>query len=166
MRQSLFLLTLIISLTGCKTITKEIKKAVKIQKAAEEVCDCDKARVSSSYNNGYSTSTITLEGVETDDKQALADRVFANVKKKYPAICKKDEVIIHVKKGGISRSFVYEDCGDVSSETDLEYNEELIEEEVEAELEELEAEMKQAEEEFEAKMDELEDKLDNLLDND
>ncbi|MGB0915329.1 MAG: hypothetical protein ACPGVI_04610 [Crocinitomicaceae bacterium] len=166
MRQSLFLLTLIISLTGCKTITKEIKKAVKIQNAAEEVCDCDKARVSSSYNNGYSSSTITLEGVEADDKQALADKVFANVKKVYPAICKKDEVIINVKKGGVTRGFVYENCGEVASETDLEYNEEQIEEEVESEIEELEEEIQQAEEEFEARIEELEDKLDNLLDND
>ena len=166
MRQSLFLLTLIVSLTGCKAITKEIKKAVKIQKAAEEVCNCDKARVSSSYDNGYSSTTITLEGVETDDKQALADKVFVHVKKKYPAICKKDEVVINVKKGGMTRGFIYEDCGEIASETDLEYNEDLIEEEVEDEIEELEEEMREAEEEFEAKMDEIGDKLDNLLDND
>ncbi len=164
MRQSLFLLTLIISLAGCKALTKEIKKAVKIQKAAEEVCDCNKARVSSNYENGYSSTTITLEGVNTDDKSDLAHKVFKHVKKEYPAICKKDEIVIKVNTGGLTRYFVYEDCGEIVSETDLEYNEDIIESEVEEEIEELEEEIREAEKEFETRMEEIGEKLDNLLD--
>lgn len=158
MRQSLLLLTLIIGLTGCKALTKEVKKAVKMKKAAEEVCDCDRANISTNYNNGVSSVTLTLEGAEADNEQELADRVFANLKKKYPKICDKDEVIINVENGAVTRGFVYSGCEDDTSGTEIEIDEDDIEEDIE----ELEEEMKEAEEEFEEKMKALEEKLDKI----
>lgn len=160
MRQSLLLLSLIISLTGCKALTKEVKKAVAMKKAAEEVCDCDRAGISTNYNNGFSSVTLTLEGAETEDPQGLADRVYNNLQKKYPKICEKDEVVINVENCNITRRFIYSGCGDDtnSSEVEVEFDEDDIKEE----MEELEEEMKEAEEEFEAKMEALEEKLDEL----
>jgi flagellar motility protein MotE (MotC chaperone) len=129
-----------------------------MKKAVEEVCDCDRAGISTNYNNGVSSVTLTLEGAETGNREELADRVFANLKKKYPKICDKDEVIINFEDGSFTRGFIYTGCGDDVSP----FEDEIDEEDIEEEIEELEEEMKEAEEEFEEKMKELEEKLDEI----
>lgn len=104
------LLMTVLVLSGCKLITKEIKKTNTIRKAAKEVCDCKYVGVSKNYDNGNSTMTLTIKKTNSDDFAAIADSIMANLKVKYEKICNYGEVFILFETDSLTERYTYFGC--------------------------------------------------------
>ena len=119
------------SLVSCKFAAAEIKKVIKIEKAAEKACDCKQVSVNTNYEPSENWVKMTVRRTNSEDKAATADSILLSVKDAFPKICNHDMVYIIFEGDEFDEQYTYYGC-DLEAEVDTLYYETFEEEELDS----------------------------------
>src|SRR5690606_15642234 len=112
MRNYILLFSLLLALTGCKLIAKEMKRSNEIRKLTRQACDCKYVGVNTSYSNSNKTLTLTIRKTNSDDYAVIADSIMSHLENKYEKICGYGEVFILFETDSLTERYTYYGCDD------------------------------------------------------
>ncbi len=123
MKNYILLLSILLTFTGCKLIAKEMKRSNEIRKITKQACGCKYVGVSTNYDNGNKTLTLTIRKTSSDDYALIADSIMGHLQTNYEKVCNYGEIFILFETDDLTERYTYYGCDDEPEHDSFDPNE-------------------------------------------
>lgn len=117
-----FLFVLLIGLSSCKTMVKEMKKINRLRRIVKESCECNYVTVDKNYNGGNMLLDVVITKSWSEDHAVTAENVYLDLQDSMSTICNYGKVTIAFEEDDFQEQFIYYRCGQAPEIDTIFYN--------------------------------------------